>query len=605
MRKSKQIRVSVWQRVWLIILGVFISFIILEVGLRTAGFLLLSLQEYKNRLSLKQRSAYRILCLGESTTQGQYPVFLEKILNQRNIGIKFSVIDKGFSSTTTNIILSQLEANLSAYKPDMVVAMMGVNDIGLPFLFDETADGSRRVSFFTQLRIYKLLNLLWRHIETKTKEMKSYGQNEGKRYVKKSKKQLNSADALVYEQLCREYRGKNMLLEAEEAIKKSLELNPRSDSAYVELGDIYRHQIKFTEAEEAFKQALKLDSENDLAYVLLGILYKQQKRIPEAEKAFNKTLELNPGNSWAYAGLGDIYENYTGKLSEAEQAFKRVLEIEPQNDFLNIELELSRIYMMQGRLTEAKEVCNKILKFNSKSDSTYMLLGQIFSVEGRPIEAEQAFKKSLELNPENTLAYMELGNFYRNDCRFLESEQTFRKSLEYEPYNARSYVGLGTTYIELGKLSEAEEVFKKAIKFNPRNYWAHTGLESIYFKTGNNELFKEYMDIAKQLKGNGLLPKTVKNYLKLKQILDKRNIRLVCAQYPMQNIAPLKKIFKGQRGVIFVDNEEIFKKNVENYGYKAYFRDMFAGEFGHCTDRGNELLAENIAGAILNEVFKK
>jgi hypothetical protein len=30
---------------------------------------------------------------------------------------------------------------------------------------------------------------------------------------------------------------------------------------------------------------------------------------------------------------------------------------------------------------------------------------------------------------------------------------------------------------------------------------------------------------------------------------------------------------------------------------------MFAGDFGHCTDKGNRLLAENIATVILKEVF--
>lgn len=82
-------------------------------------------------------------------------------------------------------------------------------------------------------------------------------------------------------------------------------------------------------------------------------------------------------------------------------------------------------------------------------------------------------------------------------------------------------------------------------------------------------------------------------------------MRLVCAQYPMLGIKPVKKIFDGQDGVIFVDNEKTFKDVVKNYGYKAYFKDMFAGEFGHCTDKGNRLLVENIANVIVKEVFKK
>jgi len=34
-------------------------------------------------------------------------------------------------------------------------------------------------------------------------------------------------------------------------------------------------------------------------------------------------------------------------------------------------------------------------------------------------------------------------------------------------------------------------------------------------------------------------------------------------------------------------------------------RDMFGGDFGHCTQKGNKLLAGNIADVILKEVFGK
>lgn len=74
----------------------------------------------------------------------------------------------------------------------------------------------------------------------------------------------------------------------------------------------------------------------------------------------------------------------------------------------------------------------------------------------------------------------------------------------------------------------------------------------------------------------------------------------------MRSISPLRKIFENdEKGVIFVDNELIFKEAINKYGTRAYFKDMFGGDFGHCTDKGNRLLAENIANTILREVFGK
>jgi hypothetical protein len=54
-----------------------------------------------------------------------------------------------------------------------------------------------------------------------------------------------------------------------------------------------------------------------------------------------------------------------------------------------------------------------------------------------------------------------------------------------------------------------------------------------------------------------------------------------------------------------VDNEKIFRDAVKKDKSSIYFNDMFGGDFGHCTDKGNRLLAENIANAILKEVFNR
>ncbi len=94
---------------------------------------------------------------------------------------------------------------------------------------------------------------------------------------------------------------------------------------------------------------------------------------------------------------------------------------------------------------------------------------------------------------------------------------------------------------------------------------------------------------------------TANNYRRLKKILDKRGIKLVCVQYPMRNVEPLKKIFPQDEGIIFVDNERVFKEALKQVSYKEYFKDMFGGDFGHCTDKGNRLLAQSIANTILKE----
>ena len=74
-------KVSGRQKIALMILGLFLFVVLLEIGLRIDGSIYSFQQEYRNRLSIKKRGAYRILCLGESTTVGRgknsYPRQLE------------------------------------------------------------------------------------------------------------------------------------------------------------------------------------------------------------------------------------------------------------------------------------------------------------------------------------------------------------------------------------------------------------------------------------------------------------------------------------------------------------------------------------------------
>ena len=71
-------------KIFLIISGLFLSVVLLEMGLRIGGFVCVSLQEYRNIKSIRKKGTYRILCLGESTTAEQWPPPLEEILNQQD-----------------------------------------------------------------------------------------------------------------------------------------------------------------------------------------------------------------------------------------------------------------------------------------------------------------------------------------------------------------------------------------------------------------------------------------------------------------------------------------------------------------------------------------
>jgi tetratricopeptide (TPR) repeat protein len=180
---------------------------------------------------------------------------------------------------------------------------------------------------------------------------------------------------------------------------------------------------------------------------------------------------------------------------------------------------------------------------------------------------------------------------------------------KFNPHAANAYRELGQVYRIQGKWPQAEAALKKSIDLNPAGSDGRVlgALLMICEEMGKPELAKEYAEEAyrKRMMPSRYGSIAVDNYHKLKEILDKRRIRLVCVQYPMRDVKSLEEIFKKDEGVIFIDNEYLFKTAVKEKGFKEYFQDLFAGDFGHCTPKGNMLLAQNIADVILREVFNR
>ena len=518
-----KVKTSFKTKITLIIFGFSLFFILLEVGLRLGGVILFSIQEYRNLQTIKQKGAYRIMCLGESTTSGEYPVFLEKILNQRNIGIKFSVVDKGISGINTTLILANLESNINNFNPDMVVTMMGINDSG-SHVPCEVAANSKIMFFFKSLKTYKLARLLWLHLLVKAKEIGFYISSENSRGADETQIYLSNNGL---KELC------SKLIAIEESLKRGIQLNPKSYDAYFSLGLFYKVQGRFAEAENSFNKVLELNPKNDNAYLELGWLYRKQENLSKAEELWRKALELNP-----------------------------------------------------------------------KSDLAYNALGWLYRKREKLIQAEGLLRKALELNPKSDLAYNALGWVYRKQEKLIQAEESFKKGLQFNPENANAYVGLGQLYQEEGKFAQAEELFNEALERNPKNDRARAAMSLLCKEMGKLELAKEYTKEADRLRLEYYRPVTVNNYRKLKTILDKKGIKFVCMQYPIRSMEPLRKVFEGnEKGIIFVDNEKVFKDALKKNCQAKYFRDMFGGDFGHCTTAGNRLLAENAANVILWEVF--
>jgi len=347
------------------------------------------------------------------------------------------------------------------------------------------------------------------------------------------------------------------------------ELNRQKIEGYYKLAWSYLSQGKGPEAVELFQKMIAANPQDDMAYYVLGWVYLNQDKGLDAMAAYKKAVELNPQNYWIFDELGVLCKEL-GRLAEAEKIFRLVAILNPKDDWV------------------------------------YHALGWIYLNQDKVVKAEAAYKKAIKLNPQNVELYYALGWLYQKQGRLAEIEALYQKAVKDNPKEDWAYSELGMFYMAQGRFTGAEKLFKKAVELNPQNDRILVALKLLYEKMGNIRLAKEYEKKAAALGFNHYPATAAANYRSLRATLAKRGIVYVCMQYPMRNIGPLKQIFQSQaEGIAFIDNEKIFKDAIKQGSYGEYFKDIFGGDFGHCTDKGNKLIAQNLSDVILDELRAK
>jgi len=539
---KKITKISAKQKIGLVALGIFLSLALIEGAMRLAGFTILFIQEYQNKNSIRSKEAYVIMCLGESTTANDglngthcYTRQLKDILNTENMGKRLSIINKGVSGTNTTRILSELESNIEQYKPDMVIAMMGINDEG-EHIPREAENPSKITSFLQSLKIYKLSRFIWLHAVTKL--------NEG--HVSNGPKSAALKDYISND-------------------------TPNSKECYAEL-------VK----NDNEKKSFSLENPDSLAI--------------EDHASNNAPVSKNSKEHYSESAK---YCNERGDFLGESNALVKAIKLDADNSDLYFRLQVS--YRLQSRFKEAESVLKEIIdRFPAKADMAAAFLIACYNGEGRYAEMFALFNDPANKN--NFLAHAEIWTYYITREDYEKAGEIAKKMSE---MNNLALSEHGMFIKADGHFETIEKLLKERISRDPENAELYAFLALIYSEMNKPGVSKRYFSIAEGLRLKYYNSKTRENYRRLKEILDKKNIKLMCVQYPMRSVLPLKKIFEGgDKGIIFVDNEKVFKDAVMKAKYNDYFLDAFGGDFGHCTLAGNRLLAENIAKA-LKSYFKE
>ena len=173
------------------------------------------------------------------------------------------------------------------------------------------------------------------------------------------------------------------------------------------------------------------------------------------------------------------------------------------------EFEKAINFHQEGKLNEAKEIYEEIIKVNENFAEVHFNLGVINKSQNKLIEAENSILKAISIKPDFILAHYHMGNTKYKLKKFEESEHSYQKAISLKSNFLEAYINLSKAQRELGKFKKAEENARISVKLSPNSSDANTQLGLILFDRGrlNDDLVSK--DFNKLNEAKEILNKSI------------------------------------------------------------------------------------------------
>lgn len=288
---------------------------------------------------------------------------------------------------------------------------------------------------------------------------------------------LEPKNAETFLLLGRLYRLNNEMLKAEGALKRAIQLDPRSEEAVTTLAYLYGEE---GDSSRAIATLNAVPEKSAKVWSALGFTYEQQKDYKKAIASYRQAVEADRDNLDAQRGLAQNLLN-DGQTQAALEQYKQVAEADPQD--AQAYLRMAEIYRRSARFDLALDSLKKAEAVVQDSVEVPFNIALVYEAQGRYDEAVVVLQKLVDKPPANTTAgytsgernnrtvFLErLGSIHREQGRTQLAIETFRKIIAMGDDNAtRGYQQIIETYRDSKQWDLATATAREAVQKLPND----------------------------------------------------------------------------------------------------------------------------------------
>lgn len=263
------------------------------------------------------------------------------------------------------------------------------------------------------------------------------------------------------------FNGQGKYEQAVQYYQEALDIDKGSELAYAGLAAAYEGLDQRKEAEETLKKLMQMPASARSGYNLLGGFYHRQGRDLEAVQMFKNFVALAPDAFVGYYNLGAIYVSL-GRYEEAIDELDRSIKIRPTAEGYT---NLGTAYFDLGQYDRAISMFELALKLDDRRYDYWGNLGDAYYwTPGRQEKAPQVYRtaialaeKLLQVNPHDAYTSLYIAEYYAMLGEREPAENYLRRAQQKMGQSAEFKFNAAIVFAQLGESDRSLAVLQEAL----------------------------------------------------------------------------------------------------------------------------------------------
>jgi Flp pilus assembly protein TadD len=275
---------------------------------------------------------------------------------------------------------------------------------------------------------------------------------------------ISPADMTAYLNLAAIQQRAGLLEAAAANLTKAQKLSHNSTVPNLALGSLYASQKRWAEAESEFRTAIATTPKDPSPRAALANMYVTEGRADLAEGVLLEAKAQLANDPAAYPMLGTFYLT-RGDNHKALTEFAALAKDHP--DDLRVRKSYAQLLILDGRIDEAAQLTEEILKKSAQDADGLILKGEILLHKEKSDEALQVLQLAVKGAPANPVGHYQLGMAQLAKGNVNQAETEWREAVRLSPNLTEAWIALGGSATQRHDWTALEAIADQLKKTTP------------------------------------------------------------------------------------------------------------------------------------------